>query len=710
MESINYLKAMDLKAVQEYEDVMVDGLKHSFPLLSEEEIREAIEYSILHRVKNKPAVLSNNYVKEERSMDILSIIKYIEDKEPILTSSGVLFKKHKDADNPLSRMITGFLNQRSAYKKEMFKHPKGSWLFELYNLLQLLEKLNANATYGVLGAPTCMFYNIYVAEAITRQGRSYISCSIMLFESLLANNVKFNNLDEVITFINNVEHEKPNRKMVDEYILDRDITIEECFYKIMMTADPMVWVPTEDEMARVWEYLCGLSQEDINRLYYKNNLYSFIDLPVLTDLVIKILSNIVDDTFMDPNDPPDNIKEDLDILVSLVKEYVYYPHFYIDKLDRIEYMQRDVVAICDTDSTIISFDAWYRFILGKTYNIDMPLKHQRRNMVDIIERDEFCDLPMREMVKIVEPPMDYDFYTDEAIELERLIEPCEVCPQDNLRYSILNVIAYICSDLVVDYLAEYSKLTGSYVEGTKCRLIMKNEFTFLRAMLTENRRNYADIQARQEGSIIPEDQRMAIMGLPINKTTLSEDIKEKLQRILYEDVLTADNVDQVRVMKKLILLEKEIYNSIMNKETKYYKPDNVAPMNSYNKDPLSVNGVLAITIYNKMRSEDMPYINLEERNKIIKIAIDVNKNNVDKIKDLYPEDYDKLVSLLNDPILGKKVKVIGLLPDTPVPDWVLSFVDFNTIINSQLKNFPLDSIGVNRLGNDAVNVSNIIRL
>ena len=191
-----------------------------------------------------------------------------------------------------------------------------------------------------------MFYNIYVSEAVTRQGRSYISCSIMLFESLLANNVKFNSLNEVITFIHNVEHERPKRKFIDAAILDRDITLAECFYKLMTTVDPTIWIPTKDEMNRVWEYLRGLSREDINRIYYKNNLYTFCELPLLQDLLIKILSEL-DAPFMDPNKPPKNIKDDLDALVELIKEYVYYPHFYIDKLDRIEYMQRDVVAICD---------------------------------------------------------------------------------------------------------------------------------------------------------------------------------------------------------------------------------------------------------------------------------------------------------------------------------------------------------------------------
>lgn len=705
----DFIKSMNIKAIKEYEQIMVDGLKHSFPLLSEDELREAIQYSITNRIENKSAYIQNNYTKKRIDGTVLDILQYIEKLEPIVTSSGVLFKKHKDADNPLSKMIMGFIKQRAEYKAMMFKYPKGSEMFEKYNLFQLLEKLNANATYGVLGAPTSMYYNIYIAEAITRQGRSYISCSIMLFESLLANNVKFNNLNECITFINNVEHEKEQRKLLDNTVLDRNITLEECFYKLMDTADMMIWIPTEDEMDRVWEYLRGLPQEDINRIYYKNNLYTFCELPIVQDLLIKILKSLKE-PFMNPNKPPKYIIDDLDALVTLIKEYVYYPHFYIDKLDRIEYMQRDIVAICDTDSTIISFDAWYNFVLNKVYNIDMPIKHEKIDMVELIKKDEFGDAPLKTMCELVEPRFDYDFYTDEVTEVERLIDPCKIIPQDSLKYSIINIIAYICSDLIIDYLKEYTKLTGSYVEGVKCRMIMKNEFYFLRALLTNNRRNYADAQLLQEGNIVPEGSRLAIMGLPINKSTLSDSIKSKLQHILYEDILTADKIDQIKIMKNLVILEKEIFRSIMNKETKYYKPDNIAAMSSYNKNPMEVNGIVASVIYNKMRDESMPIINLEERNKIIKIKLDVSKKNVGKIKDTYPEIYDKLVALLNDPILGSKVNTIALPIDTQVPDWVLEFVDFTTIINDQIKNFPLDSIGLKRLDNDNVNVSNIVQL
>ena len=711
MNNVDMDHMLNLNVTKEYKRIMMNGLRYSFPTLGENILSTAMDYIIKNSYKPANGEIKNNYTNKNITGSVVDILRYIEKLEPIKTSSGVLFKKHKESINPLSQMIMGFLKQRKMYKKEMFTYPKGSADFEKFNLLQLLEKLNANATYGCIGAPTSLYYNVYIASSVTAQGRSYISSSIMLFESLLANNVKFNSLNEIITFIDNVVNEKNDRKFDDSLILEKNISRAQCIFKILNTADPMVWIPTELEMSLVCDYINGLSQEDVNRIYYKNNLYEFCDLKVISDIIVNILCTL-ESPFMNPNEAPNEIKDMLVNLTLLIKEYVYYKYPYIDKLDRIEYMQRDIVAISDTDSTIISFDGWYRYILDKVYSIDMPIKHQKRNMYDIVKADEFGDRPLRLMYEKVEPRLDYDFYTDEVIELQKLIDPCVIVPQDGLRFSIINLLAYVCSDLVVDYLTEYTKHTGSYADGVKCRMVMKNEFFFASCLLTNNRRNYADVQILQEGNIIPDKQktRLAIMGLPINKSTLSDGIKSKLQKILYEDILTASKIDQIHIMKKLILLENEMYKTIMDGSTEYYKPDNIAAISSYSKGPLSINGIVASMVYNELRDPDMPAINLEERNKIFKVKIKLTKANVDLIKDTYPEVYERMLKILDHPTLKAKLETIAFPYGSEVPKWILPFVDVSSIINDNLKNFPLPSVGLKRLDNDSVNYSNIINL
>ena len=704
-------KLMATSVVKDYKRTMVSNLQASFPGLNIKELEEAINWAIENNYSDNPVRLDNNYTKQNINGTVVDILGYIDKVQPILTSSGVLYKKHSEIDNPISNVIQGFLKQRKIYKKEMFKHPKGSKDFERFNLLQLLEKLNANASYGCLGAPTSAVYNIYVSEAITRSGRSYITNSIMFFEAFLSNNVKFNSLNEIVTFIHNVCIEAPNRKCDDYIILDRNITRAECFNAIMLNVDPLIWVPTDKQMMLVWDRLLTVTQEDLNRLFYKNHLYNFCELQPIKDLIIKILSKL-ERPFMDPNDPPSNIKDDLELLLSLLKEYVYYPHIYIDKLDRADYMQRDSVIIVDTDSCIVSFDAWYRFVLDFVYNIDMPIKHEKFRLYELVHVDAFGDKDKRLMTTPVKPRYDYDFYTDEVIELERLKTPAKLIPQESLRYSIINVISYICSKLIVDYMDLYCKISGAYDSKGAGIMIMKNEFLFNTILLTDNKRNYASQVAVQEGNEVPQTKKASlnIAGLPINKTTLSDGIKAQFQDILYEDIMTNNNISQIEIMKKLVIVEKEIIRSIMAKETTYYKPDNVAAISSYKKDPLAVNGVKAILIYNELRTEDMDAINTDERNKIFKVKVDITRNGIERIKDKYPEIYEKLNKLLDNPILGKKADVIGFPADATIPDWVLEFVDIPTIVNDNLKNFPLESIGLKRLNNDSVNYSNIIQL
>lgn len=704
------LQLLEVKPVRAYRQMMAENLMAHYPKLSYQELDEAIKWAIINNHHIRKATLDNNYTKQTIEGTALDVLRFMETHRPIETASGVLYKRHDEIANPLSKMIQGFLKQRKAYKKEMFKHPRGSYEYNMNDLMQNNMKVMANSCYGALGNNSCLFYNVYVAEAITTQGRSYISASITLFEALLADNIKFNSLNEIITFITNVIHEAPQRKFDDNLILRGNINPTQCFVRIMQNVDPLVLVPTDKQMALVWERILALPQEELNRLYYKNNLYEFCSLQVMHDLIINILCTL-QSPYMNPYNPPDEIKDLLDDFVELLKEYVYYGYPYIDKLDRIEYMKRDVTLISDTDSTILSFDMWYRFVLGMCYNIDMPIKHQKRRMYDLIEEDEWGDKPKRKLYEVVEPCFDYNFYTDEVVEIHRARDLYHLIPQDALRYSIINILSYACSNFITDYLNRYCEICGSHRESIPSVMSMKTEFTFESILLTANQRNYASVMSLQEGNPIPDNQkaRLTLAGLQINKSTLLPDIKKKLQDILYEDVMTAIEVDQVGIMKKLIVIEKDIIKSIQNKETKYYKPDNISPMRFY-EEPLRNNGIVASLIYNELRSEDMPLINLEQRNVITKIKIKVDKNNVDLIKDKYPEVHKKLVALMNHPTLGGRLTTIALPVEVEVPDWVLYFVDIATIVNDNLKNFPLESIGLRRLENDSVNYSNIISL
>ena len=233
--------------VQEYSGVVKRMLKFIYPNMHDSDFDKAINYSINKRYKQEPCRIYNDYKNKTVNMNLLELTEYILSRKPIICNYGVMFKQHGTVPNPLIEMLEEFMVSRGLLKDEMFKYSKGSEDYEKYNLLQILAKLDGNGFYGCIGNSSCLFYNLHVACATTAQGRSYVSAAGMFFEQFLSNNVKFGSLDQIITFFDNIINEKSERKLKDSDFLDRDITVEECFYKIVMTCG-FNWIPSEEEL------------------------------------------------------------------------------------------------------------------------------------------------------------------------------------------------------------------------------------------------------------------------------------------------------------------------------------------------------------------------------------------------------------------------------------------------------------------------------
>lgn len=703
-----------------YKKDMVDILKLMYPTFDRNYIEKVLNYSIEKRYEKTHAVLDNNYTKVSQSTTLMSLTNYILEKEPIMTAYGVLFKKHADSENPLIDMIAMFMDNRGIHKKEMFKYPKGSEMYEKYNLLQSLDKVDCNAIYGILSAASSALYNVYVAASITAQGRSLISSATMFFEMFLSNNVKFASLDEILVFINNVRREKPNRQYDDKLILDRDILPEECFAKLILTTGDyrqgrIKWIPDERDLDIVWNVINHLPQEDINRIYYKNNLYDFFDNKSMTNALVYIMKKMKQ-PYLDPNIVPEEISVEIESLLGLVREYVFYNYQIIDRIERNANMVKNVAIISDTDSAIVSFDAWYHFVLEKIDGIHLQINDQ--------QIEEIVKYTMEHKWEPeIKMKLDYDFMKDEIIEVPTQKEMVTFIQNSKLRFSILNIIAYLCSQLINDYMLAYTKSNHSYADGKKCLIIMKNEFTFGTTMLTMNKKHYATIQQLQEGNIINDGVGMMdIKGLDLNKNTVNDKTKEVLQGILYDEILTADEIDQINIIKKLAIFEKQIYESLHSGQKDYYKPVSIKSLSSYD-DPMRIQGIKAAVIWNMVREPELEAIDLEARNTVGIVKVVISQESLEKIKNDFPDVYERFQNVFNDKMIFKKeansmdsasakktITSIAVPIDVKTPKWLLEFIDYTTIINDNLKVFPLESVNIRTLNNSSVNYSNILQI
>lgn len=669
------------------------------------EIIEGIKYSMNKRYNQIPLKVHNSHTHRTAEMDVLSLANTLIKDGPILTTQGVLFQKHNAVKNPFYNFIQYLLDKRKEAKNEMKKHPKGSELFNKYNLLQLNYKVACNALYGCAGNWSSVFYNLYLCSAVTGQGRGCISASITMFEGFLANNVKFENLTEVLTFVENIcadQRDPKNNRFRDCDILDRAITKEEVQLRLVENCGFNSWVPNDRDVEIIWKTVCDLNQRELNMVYYTNNLYEFLKNSKVIGLVMKILTTL-NEPFLNPIKPPDYIMDDITLLKDMLYEYVYYRHIWIDKLNRVYTMTRDVVLITDTDSCIVTLDEWYRFVLEKTIGVPMAIKYTQA------QRMEAADKIVMEFRR-TEMKSEYDFYNQKLVDRKRLEYPAVIIEEDGLRYSIINIMSYIVGDLILDYMRLFSDNYNTSAPDRKCLLIMKNEFLFKSLLLTKGRKNYSTIQVLQEGNQIPEDKQFDVKGMPINKVGIAQETARMLKDILQYDVLRKSFVDQVDIIKKFATIEKMIYDSVAAKNKEFHKPARIKSLSNY-ENPMRIQGIKASVAYNAIKSKDEEAINLDERNTVLIIKTKIDLKNIDDIMESHPEHYLRMQELLLNPEFKGKLEAIAIPMNIDIPDWIIPFINYTEIIHDNLRNFPMEEIGLSKLNNNTdVTHSNILQL
>ena len=324
----------------------------------------------------------------------------------------------------------------------------------------------------------------------------------MQFEMFLNDNEQFGSVSEVLQFIDNICEEKNTRKYNDHEVLDNfySITEADVFYKLVKNCT-WRWIPDESELEIIWRVVSNLDQENLNRVWYKNNLYEFCENTKVFDRVRTILKKLKRPLF-NSLDIPKEIAEDIAEFGDILFEYVYYRHMIIDRVDKCDNQCKSVVMVLDTDSNIVYLDAWYRFVLskveGEDFNIakyevpyaffDQPKDMQDEEWDRLNSRwkdDGVTKSDVMSPIRFLEGSnLDYNFETDEIVEMDHFNRPDIININDNMRYSIMNILAYVLDRVVNDYMSETCRNHNSVYKDpndpTKdyrtCRIIAKNEF------------------------------------------------------------------------------------------------------------------------------------------------------------------------------------------------------------------------------------------
>ena len=137
-------------------------------------------------------------------------------------------------------------------------------------------------------------------------------------------------------------------------------------------------------------------------------------------------------------------------------------------------------------------------------------------------------------------------------------------------------------------------------------------------------------------------------------------------------------------------------------------------MNKYD-DPLKIQGIKASLIWNEVKDPELEAIDLTAKNNLDVVKVIINPTTVETIREEFPEEYERLKIILEgnsdlSKVLKGKIDTIAVPRNVATPVWITRLIDYVDIANYNLKNFPVESVGIMRMGKDNVNYSNILKL
>jgi len=294
-----------MNILTEYKERMIKNIKRLRPDVPDEKIEKIVVKKMKEQMKIPECEL------EGTRTNVFKLVQFIREKDLIITPFGALYRSHENAPNELAGMVDMLLKERKVAKKQMFKYADTDpVLHNNYKMIQLTLKLLANSFYGASIEANSIFYHPYFGPSITFSGQRIIMTAVNIFEKFCGNNIMFRSQDDVLQYMINILEEDYIDIEID------DVDMKDLYFYLVDKTD------NNPEMVQVAKFIKSLSQVELNRIYYRNNLLEIVKhSKTVQDLMSGILGN---DKFLDPNEPPEEMKENIDRLWEILENWVYY--------------------------------------------------------------------------------------------------------------------------------------------------------------------------------------------------------------------------------------------------------------------------------------------------------------------------------------------------------------------------------------------------
>lgn len=636
--------------IEDWMAQMKQTVKLTYPTLTDKQINDYLVKILEDNIKVPIATLDNNYLRKTKRVDALSLIQWIKDNEFIIAGNGTIFKNQNQEYNPTIHMLIGLKEQRTKLKNERNSLDPNSYEYKIKDIGQNTKKRAMNSDYGGAGSPITFFYNLYCAVSTTATGQSLISTAMCTFENFFSDNVKFIDYDDFAVYVNNIVNEEYT---IDDSFLD-DKSIEDVFYRLRKK---FIYFRQNYEYP-IMHILEGLNQQDLNKLYYKNNLYEFCRLPKIKKMLFNLTSKTND--FLDPNDIPDNIHKDLEIFWNYLNNFVVYNYFAFNRIGRLNCDPRDTVCTIDTDSNMLTLSPWVDFMLEEIVRDDAEILNKGSK---------------------------------------------------NLVYIFINTICFIATKLITSHLMKFADRSGILPEY-KHFLNMKNEFLFFKMLLFETKKRYMSKILLREGHVY---EKLDNKGVDHLKSTCNDFTRDFITNLIASEILEKENDDIVikNIINGVDDLANKVRDSLEKGEKTFLSPMKVKQEGAYKKpfQEQSFRGAYAWNVIYPDQTIEFP-----DQIDVVLLNIPTLET-IEDIKDKYPVEYknikEKIFESRIEEVKKKGLMVLALPKKIKeIPEWCRPYIDYDSIVNANTSkmNSALESLGIQTIKTNSTTThySNII--
>ena len=604
--------------------------KLQYPNADEKVLRKVLLDVAQEHTKNHNAYLHNDYQDDMRiNTDLLKLYDWYYKNRPIAAGHGTFFYNQNVKKSPIQNVIDGRIAARKEYQKirDTYIGPNAdtsSYEYQYFEMMQMEAKVKINAIYGAFGAKTFQLYNIYTASSTTGTAQSLISTTAMAFEAFLNNAVKFKSLGELVTMVGNVLEKDEHNLTIDGLT---PITDPEMVYNLWKNQFES-YSPAYEPVIR--NLLRHRSVEDLTRLYYNNNLFAFIE----NDMIMRRLVRIYDVTteFRNPNNVPDNIKDDLEFIWEYCREFVFYNHAYTEQINRLKHDPRTRVILIDTDSNVINIKPWVDWTREKVW-----------------------------------------------------IRSTSVMNETDMQFSSVNILAYLVTRMARELLDRYANDCNVLPQYHK-RLNTKNEFYFPKILLANVKKRYIGSIKLREGKQV---NKIELKGHDFKKAGVNANIEKELMDIIKRDIIDDPLVNVVQLMTDTAKLENNIRDSIKRRERTYLVRMNCKVARSY-AEPYSQGAFTGPILWNLLNPENL--IMIPDKCDVVFISIPNERVLDEKLAPKFPKEAEIIRrNIFHGEIEQFKRNGVSYLAlpndDSKIPEWVYPVLDEERIVTRNMGTF-----------------------